>query len=276
MSNSLGYKTKIWFEEPESDNPFAARKSYCHGYDVYGDVLSKATWFEYLFLLFQGEKPTEEKARLMEKLAIAIANLGPRDPSIRAGMNGGVGGATHAASLMSALAVGAGQYGGGHEVFILINLWQECGQDFSLWEQKLKDPVADKREDIWTPLEHCPGFDPNGVSAPTPVLQTLDLLAPLDSTGSLAWLKENRSKLEDFVGYPLSMSGLAAATLNALGFDAHSATMLYLILRLPGVAVHAIEQRHLGWKSFPFYGPAIQLTDDPGAFELPSEEEVGL
>ena len=35
-------QSRIWLEEPEHDNPFAARASYCHGYDVYGEMLGRA------------------------------------------------------------------------------------------------------------------------------------------------------------------------------------------------------------------------------------------
>ena len=56
--------TRIWEELPESDNPFAAATCYCHGYDVYGDLLGKATWIEYLYLLFRGERPTNAQRHL--------------------------------------------------------------------------------------------------------------------------------------------------------------------------------------------------------------------
>ncbi|MEE8428226.1 MAG: citryl-CoA lyase, partial [Gammaproteobacteria bacterium] len=110
--------TRIWEEEPEPDNPFAARACYCCGYDVYGDLLGKAGWSEYLYLLFRGERPNEAQARLLEGLAVILANPGLRDHGVRAAMNGGVGGSTHAACLMAALAVGAGQLGGGREVVL--------------------------------------------------------------------------------------------------------------------------------------------------------------
>ncbi|MDH3609669.1 MAG: citryl-CoA lyase, partial [Gammaproteobacteria bacterium] len=71
--------TKIWREEPEPDNPFAAKKCFCAGYDVYGDLLGKASWVEYLYLLFKLEKPTQEQAKLLEMIAVAIANPGIRD-----------------------------------------------------------------------------------------------------------------------------------------------------------------------------------------------------
>jgi citrate synthase len=81
--------TRIWEGIPEPDNPFAAAACYCSGYDVYGDLLGKASWIEYLYLLFKQERPTQEQARLLEGLAIAIANPGPCDHSVQAVMCGG-------------------------------------------------------------------------------------------------------------------------------------------------------------------------------------------
>ncbi|MGC2166803.1 MAG: hypothetical protein WA632_12425, partial [Gallionella sp.] len=100
--------TRIWQEEAEPDNAFAAASCHCHGYDVFGELLGKASWIEYLFLLFRGEAPTVQQAKLLEGLAIALANPGPRDASIHAAMCGGVGGSTSASCLTAALAVGAG------------------------------------------------------------------------------------------------------------------------------------------------------------------------
>jgi citrate synthase len=39
--------------------------------------------------------------------------------------------------------------------------------------------------------------------------------------------------------------------------------MLYLLLRLPGAAVHALEQRDGGYKNFPFF--SVELENDPGS-----------
>ena len=112
--------TKIWREEPEPDNPFAAKKCFCAGYDVYDDLLGKASWAEYIYLLFKLEKPTAQQAKLLETIAVAIANPGIRDHSVRAAMNAGVGGSSSASALMAALAVGAGQYGGAREVYFCL------------------------------------------------------------------------------------------------------------------------------------------------------------
>jgi citrate synthase len=40
--------------------------------------------------------------------------------------------------------------------------------------------------------------------------------------------------------------------------------MLYLLLRLPGAAAHALEQKQLGFKRFPFFHGAVKYTG-PGA-----------
>ncbi|MGH8610739.1 MAG: hypothetical protein ACREYF_01495 [Gammaproteobacteria bacterium] len=63
--------SRIWSEEPEPDNPFSAARCYCSGYNVYGGLLRKASWFEYLYLLFKLERPTPELTRLLEGLVLA-------------------------------------------------------------------------------------------------------------------------------------------------------------------------------------------------------------
>lgn len=270
------FYSDIWEEEPELDNPFEAKTCHCHGYDVYGDLLGKASWIEYLYLMFKGERPSNSQAQLLESLAVAFANRGPRDSSVRAAMNGGVGGSVAAGSLMAALAVGAGQYGGAHEVYIAVNLWRQCGKDVSAWKEGIEAVLADKDVDIWLPIEHAPGFDPNGLTCPTPVLKTLSLLSQYSDDGALSWLKDNRELLEGVTGIPLSMTGVAAAALFDLEFTAEQAEMLFLLFRLPGAAVHALEQQKQGWRKFPFVGDMIHLDNDPGSMVTPSIEEFGL
>lgn len=271
MSKRQVYYSNFWEEIAEDDNPFATKAAYCHGYNVYEDILQKATWFEYLYVMFKGEKPTEAQAKLLEKLAIALANPGPREASVRAAMNGGVGGSTHAASLMAALAVGAGQYGGAQEVSTCVTYWQENGFDFASWEKRLLNPNEFHQEDIWLPYEHAPGFDPNGVhfsSVNQDILKVLLECAPED--GALHWLASQRERFEQILGYPLALSGISAAAFYDLGFDEKVTAYLYLILRLPGSAAHAIEQQAFGWKKFPFFAENIVLKDDPGFMGMPS------
>ncbi len=253
-------RTRIWLEEPEPDNPFAARAAYCHGYDVYGGMLGRARWVEMLYLLFRGEAPAKAEVDLLEGVAVALANPGPRDPAVHAAMCGGVGGSTAASCLMAALAVGAGQLSGSREVFLAMEAWDACSTDLDSWQRLLSAPAAGPAS-IWPAAEHPPGFDPHGVSTPTPVKQALSLLAELSPGARLPWLEVNRPCLEAAAGLPLSLSGVAAAAFADLGFTPEQGEMIHLLLRLPGAAAHALEQSQNGYRKFPFF--QVELEDDP-------------
>ena len=252
--------TKIWRETPEPDNPFAAASCYCCGYDVYGDLLKHASYIDYLYLLFKQQQPTPEQSALLQGLAIALANPGPRDHSVRAAMSAGVGGSTHASAIIAAIAVGAGNLGGAREVFHAMAYWQQCQNNLEDWQQLIENPPQLEREDVWLPMEHAPGFDPNGVSCPTPVKETLAHLADAGKGANLRWLKENRTALEEFAECPLAFSGVAAAALYDLDFLPEQAEMLFLLLRLPGAAVHSLEQERLGWRKYPFFANGFKLN----------------
>jgi citrate synthase len=254
--------TKIWSEVAEDDNPFAAAACYCSGFDVYGDLLGKVSYIEYLYLLFKLEPPTEQQKKMLEGLALALANPGPRDHSVRAAMNAGVGGSTRASALMAAVAVGAGNLGGGREVYNAVHYWAQCGMDLAAWEKMIKTPPVEERVDVWLPMEHAPGFDPNGTSCPTPVRQTLDYLADVGGSEEiLSWLQQNREALEVYADAPLAMSGVAAAVFHELELTPDQSEMLFMLLRLPGAAVHALEQEGLGWRRYPFFGDGLKLQE---------------
>ncbi len=257
--------SKIWKEVPEADNPFAASVCYCSGFDVYGEVLPKAGWIEYLYLLLMGERPSIHQTRLLELLAIALANPGPRDLSVRAAMNGAVGGSNNASNLIAALAVGAGGFGGSRELVALMQIWSKCGQDIDLWSHYLANPPKEERRDDWMHLSHVPGFDPYGASRSKPVQQILDCLASVPTAANVKWLQRNVSNLETAVDMPLSMIAVVAAACIDLSLDYNQGEMLYLMLRLPGAAVHALEQKKMGWRKYPFFGDAVELLDYPHA-----------
>lgn len=252
--------TKIWREEPEPDNPFAARKCFCAGYDVYGDLLGKASWAEYLYLLFKLEKPTPDQAKMLETIAVAIANPGIRDHSVRAAMNAGVGGSTSASALMAALAVSAGQYSGAREIYLCMQLWEQLGTNLDDWELAISEGIELNQVDVWPAIDFVPGFDCNSDICAKPILDLLSKLIEIDQTNWLTWLRDNRLRLEKFIASPLSMVGLIAAAFHGLGFSASQGEMLFLFLRLPGAAAHALEQREHGWRKYPFFVDGINYT----------------
>lgn len=259
--------TAIWSEKPEQDNPFTTSSARCHGYDVYGDLMENASWADMIFLLFTGEtiKDNYNKAELFRSLAVVLANPGPRDPMVNAAMCGGVSGSTPSAVLMAAIAVGAGQTGGAHEVYHAMQdfdkVWETTDLDggVNTWKNRVRNrPELDS---IWAELDAIPGFDVNGTSTSKPVLQFLEKHAYSGSRPHLNFLAHNINALQHEAGKPVSMIGVAACALLDLGFTPEAGEMLHLILRLPGCAAHALEQAKLGFKNFPF--PQIDLLDDP-------------
>jgi citrate synthase len=263
MSDNFGntINTKIWSEQAEPDNPFTATVCRCHGYDVYGDILGKASYPEFLFLLFKGERPSPNQARVLELLAIALANPGPRDPSVHAAMAAYVSGTPAASALIGALAVGAGSHLGAREVRLAVEHWQLLGQDLQKWQTHLQQPPQSIQMSVWPKSEHPPGFDPYGKTAPLPVIQTMDSLINYLPINNLAWLHSNYHHLENHIQMSLNLLGVAAATLSDLAFSPEEAEMLTMLLRLPGAAVHALEQRTRGFRQFPFFD--LELEHDP-------------
>lgn len=250
-------RTQIWHEAADPDNPFAAQVVRCRGYDVYGDMLGRARWTDMLFLLFAGRPPTPAEAELLESLAVALANPGPRDASVHAAMCGGIGGSTSAACLTAALAVGAGLNGGAREVFLAMQHWQSCTCELERWAARLTAKPPETAS-IWPSAEHPPGFDPHAVRTALPVAQTLAALAACSPGPRLAWLAEQRLSLEALAGHPLALSGVAAAAFADLDLDPEQGEMLYLLLRLPGAAAHALEQKQVSHRDFPFF--ALELA----------------
>lgn len=256
MTNQIS--TKIWHEEPIETNPFIAKKAFCHGFDVYSDMLGRASWLQMVWLLFKGNPPTKNKLKFFEDVSFAIANPGPRDPSIHAAMCAGTGGSTSAATLMAALSVGAGQKGGAKEVFDAFLILKESNKDIQSFIC-----AATKEEEvatIWPRKESVSGFDTRSEDAPL-VLQVLNHLSHNENANNLVWLKNNRNILEHALNAKINMQLIAACAFMDLGFNEEQAEMLYLLLRLPGAAAHALEQKKLGPKNFPFF--ELDLQNDP-------------
>lgn len=253
--------TGIWQEQAEPDNPFAAAVCRAHGYDVYGQLLGRASYIEYLYLLLKGERPNAETAAALTILAVALANPGPRDPSVHAAMATGATGAPSSSALMAAIAAGAGSSGGAREVLLAMQIWGECGTDLDMWRARLTTPMAN-RPLFWPQAGHAPGFDPHGVRCATPVLQLLAALRAVLPNGHLAWLEANRPALEQACGIPLAQNGVVAAAFSDLGLTPAEGEMFTLLWRLPGAAVHALEQAQRGFRQFPFF--ETELGNDPG------------
>jgi len=258
----------FWDEEASPDNPFSPSACFCSGYNVYEDLINKVSWVEYLYLMLMKEPPTQQQSALFNALSVALANPGPRDNSVQAAMSAGAGGSTFASSLIAAISVGAGNLGGAHEVSIAMTCWKKFGLNLPLWQSGLTDLLNPpqnnaQRADVWLQIEHAPGFDPHAIHCAKTVIHTLDHLVKLSPSHHLSWLRDHRTKMEAITSHPLAMSGVAAAAFSDLGFEPNQAEILFMLLRLPGAAVHALEQYETGWQKFPFFSDGLHLGTQP-------------
>ena len=266
----------FWHEAPEPEDCFQAKQAFCHGYDVYGELIQKISWSQYLFLLLTGEQLLGKELKLFDTAAVAVGNLGPKDPAIRGAMNAAVGGSQLASGLMAALSIGAGQYGGAHEVHHAVKLYSTLGLDLAAWLESpdmLRQQQARAGIDAWPTLEHLPGFDPNANLTPTTTQQFLDHAASLyplsdPNKAAVPWLRKHHAEIAAKVGYPLAMTGVVSAVLFDLGLSPEAAELIYLLLRLPGCAAHLLDQNNRGVKQYPFFSQAVELMNDPKASSI--------
>lgn len=265
--------TKIWFEEAEDTNPFAAAECYVCGYNLYEDLVGKLSLTQYLFLLIKKNLPVPWEEKLFNDLCVAIANLGPRDRSIEAAMIGGAALSPNAASLISAIAAGSGNYLGSREVMLTMELIDECKEEIVLWQERLGtvlpyDEAVEKNGiDIWLPMEHPPGFDPHTDTCPKRLQVLLTHLAKHSQGSALSFVCRHLDVLQASAQCGLSITGIVALAFHDLKLSPCEGEMLFLLLRLPGAAIHSLEQREYGIDKFPLFRHGLKCVK-PGTDEV--------
>jgi len=237
-------RTRIWDEQPDPRSPFLGREVRLFGYDYHGEILARARWVEVLWLLFVGEAPAPAHANLLERLAVALANPGPRDPAVHAAMCGGIGGSRPAAQLMAALAVASGDHGGVGELRRAMLAWQDTDPGVSIATRLAAHADA---EGNW------PGFCPLSRDTAEPVMQCLARLCASPLANSLRQLRDEAAALSERATHGVSLTGVAAAAFVDLGLSPDQGEALFLLLRLPGALAHGIEQSGHMHKQFPFF-----------------------
>lgn len=258
------YTTNIWYETEDKTNPFHASQCFCFGYDVYQDILPKASWPEYILLLFHGERPNIQQRHLFEKLSITLAHPGLRDHSVLSAMNAGVPGNNPPNCLIAAIAAGSGQYQGCEEVARSMLLQSQIGRDVEKWKE-FTNYLSENETKLWQEERHLAGFDVYASNIIQPVSKTLQFLQQIYPNGQLQWLWTNHDKLSTHTGQPINLISVYAAAFLDLKMTHEQAKFLFLILRLPGAAVQALEQSKLGSTQFPFYTDKVVLADEPTA-----------
>lgn len=230
--------TKIWQEEATPENPYLASRVRCHGYELTA-LMQKRSFIEVFYLLFRGELPGSDEARLLEQLMIGLINPGPRHPATRAAMNAGVGSSDPEHLLPIALTIYGGSHLGAAEV--------EPAMAF-LRKQRNNDPVqlAHRLFEGGSPPDEgdwhiVPGFGSRFGGVDPVAKGVADHLASLPgSHDTLRWGCRFADALN---GYSLGWlaPAIAAAVFTDLGFSPRAGAGLFQLLGGPGLLAHGVE-----------------------------------
>lgn len=238
--------TRIWLEQPDPRNPYLAERSYCHGYEI-EQLMSGRSFVEVFYLLFRGELPEREQARLLERLMIGLIDPGPRHPATRAAMNAGIGRTRRAHILPIALAVQGGEHLGGDEVeaamrFLSANL------DADPVSVRAANPDRDEEGD----RRAFPGFGSRYGGIDPMARRLAAHLAALPGAGRhLAWGVAAADRLRE-EGMGWLMPGVAAAALCDLGFPHRAGAGLFQLFAAPGLYAHGLEMADQPITAMPF------------------------
>jgi citrate synthase len=245
--------TKIVDEVPCAHNPYIAKQVRCYGYDVL-DLMEKRSFVDVLYLLFRGELPGKNQARLLESLMIALAHPGPRHPATRAAMNVAVSKTNVAHFLPISLSILGGEFLGAAEVensmrFLRKNLRLSPEEVVAHQVLNGERPL----EGDWHPF---PGFGSRFGSVDEIPDAIAKRLANQPGAGkALHWGNVLAAQLRES-GMGWLSTGVAAAVLTDLGFNARSGAGLYQLLSAPGLLAQGVEMANKPLTAMPF------LTDE--------------
>jgi citrate synthase len=241
--------TEIWEEQPSPQNPYLTRRCRCRGYDLF-DLMDKRSFVDMFCLLFLGELPAKEQAKVLETLMIAFINPGPRHPAVRAAVYAGCDRTRTAHILPIALSVLSGDHLGGAEVTAAMRFLKKH-------IETSPRTVADDLLKNWTPPEKgdrriAPGFGSrfNGIE---PLSQGIaQRLKQLPGCGRAFQWGHAFSDLIVSQGMGWLNPGICAAVFLDLGFAPRDGAGLFQLICAPGLLAHGLELADKPINSIPF------------------------
>lgn len=268
-------RTSICHEESSESNPFIAEKTLWHGYDA--EIVSQnRDWTEVLFLLAQGELPTKNQNRLLNRLMAALANPGPRDAAVRAAMNCGAGKTPLPTILTTGLTVRGGMAEGGMHVeaaMLFFNGQLPTNEQLSPDQEDYAEQLINSYSQFQKKHQHDeivpwpeipPGFGLYyGERDPRAVKLFASLQACEGKFIDLALDVESVLAVQDAPVY-LTLAGAAAAILCDLGFSPEHGAGIYMIAGTAGILSHGVEQLPRNWNEYPFWAdPSYYSYEGP-------------
>ena len=248
--------TRIWAEQPSSDNPYIATSALCHGYDVF-ELMEKRSFVDVFYLLFRGDLPSVAEAQLLQTLMIALINPGPRHPATRAAMSVGVGKTNPLHILPIASAVLGGEYQGGGEIENAMRFLRKYQKTNPAdWQYTATEVDASEESADENSASPTPGFGKRHGGIDLMAAGIAERLLKLDAAGTaLTWGDEFAKNLTPS-GSGWLITGVAAAVFADLGFQPKAGGALFQLLGAPGLVAHGLEVANKPITAMPYVSDA--------------------
>lgn len=241
--------TRIWEEQPTTDNPYLAESLRCHGYDLI-ELAQKRSFVDVFYLLFRGELPSPEQSQMLQTLMIGLITPGPRHPATRAAMNAGIGKTDPVHILpISLMTLGGSASDAGVVEEAIRFLRKQRRSDPTTVATALLSETTPKEQEDWM---LAPGFGSLYGEADPFCQQLAQTLLALPGTGqALQWGAAFADAIQPHnLGW--LRAGLAAAVLSDLGFHPRTGGGLYQLLCAPGLLAQGIEMANKPITAMPF------------------------
>jgi citrate synthase len=235
-----GWQTSITLIEPN--------KILVRGYPL-DELMGRVSFSEAIYLLLVGELPSPAVGRLMEALLVSSIDHGATPPSTLAACNVATTGAPlRAAAAAGVLAFGS-PLGGGGSIEACFRFLDEGLGLVGEWVSY--DDAARRLVDRWLAEGKTPpGFGHRYHTRDPRAARLMQMMLELELDGRRVQLiraveralAERRSTIGDRA-LPINEDGAIAAVCGDLGMDAETASVLFMISRLPGIVAHAVEEQ---------------------------------
>ena len=237
-------QTSIYLEQACEQNPYIASSNFLHGYDVV-ELIQKKSFVSVLLLLFTGELPAQHNVQLLERLMIALLNLGPRHPAVKASMVAGVSKANVEHLLPIGLSVLGGAANGAKEVEqAMLFIQKYSHQAVNEVHQELG---IERLDNDHGEMHVCPGFGSHYGGIDVFALKIASTIiadnADIEQYKYISWAQTFAQSLAQYdMGW--LKTGIAAAVFCELGIGARESVGLFQLICAPGIFAHGVEQTH--------------------------------
>ncbi len=225
---------------PTSITDIAPNSVRVRGYDI-ADLMGNASFGAAVYLILQGELPTEPVARLMDAILVSSIDHGATPPSVLACRTVASTGAGLAQSVAAGILAINRYHGGAIE-----NCARQLRRIIERAEgSSLDDAARAELADMRERKERMSGF---GHRIHTKDPRTARLFELAEQAGVCArYVAAARAVERAFAqagkALPINVDGAIAAVCADLGFDPAVMNGLFMIARTPGLIAHAIEEQ---------------------------------